>query len=1082
MASNQFENLAHANRERTEPNSLAGENMRQALQDQQILLQRAVIGRDLSHANHALETRGLLPAATISADRPSGDARRVHDGLSELHEWTGRSRHNIEKDLRDTVATLNSTQIAALDREYKALYGKGLKESLMAESKLSTETRQALGVYLKGADRRGSEDSLTLAEIGTRAGNLDMFEEAFRDANPEARQKFLASGGEARVKEAFAGIFSNADVRHAMDYVNGGRLSLQTQIRDNTGIFSSNREAIEHALSRMSPEQKAQYTRGEEAVKNGAHSAQDLADLTYYRQIHEALQSAGNKADLAKWDGEIKGTYNAPAAASKGNSEPTPAAPGDAREAFNSARDREYKSNDGIGRSIVRNIWDGTSDMSTDELNQYAADMARAAAANTTLTAERQQAHQQNLNHTLDLLKESKNGAADALVDGTLIVAGVGGAAFTGGASLTLLGAVGAGGAAVKIGTKAAIAGDDYSFSAGQVLSDGATGAVNAAVMLVGPAQVARVVGLGGKTLAAGERAAFSYGTEVALNSAAGAAGGAASGTVEGVTKWDGNKSFGENLARIGETAAVRGATGAVLAGVISGTIGAATRLARAEAPATMERPAIAERSPLSERPPTHGEPLDIDGRRLAETRARREIIESKFAPLSDSEGTALRAQVQREMQDVKAIGPDGKPTSAYESLMQDKNLSATQKETVLRNLGLVREHLASYRLGDRMHPDPEVNWIHTQGEIAKVLEAGRAKGLSANDLEDSLLASMYSDSVKFSAPAPEGTVPNFHTHHLDGALAADHSLRLQGFPQDRTERIIEAILAHQIAPPKFMGQLYYMKIAGTLDGMARSGKIGAQEADHMRAVLDGMTEVGPDGVKRIRQLANVADAPRTTGADGLQQVKFSPDEQKVFALSGTDRWVLPYEPAFDPRFKSLSAAEKEVQLSRKRIAQNLIDGDGADNYSTTGGVSKIVAIRGPETFFPDATVWNSIDSVNASFKDAYTVLTPQGQRIADQNLAALNRVTDRQNGSLKAYMDAWLKNSKGLDPARDHIPFYNQPLTYIKPGETPSPTQLSQMELAREIRTQVVDFMRRDHRTDNSLPGNFAPVRSSAR
>ncbi|MBS2009316.1 MAG: hypothetical protein JST01_19840 [Cyanobacteria bacterium SZAS TMP-1] len=182
MASNQFENLAHAARERTEPNSLAGENMRQALQDQQILLQRAVIGRDLSHANHALETRGLLPAATISAERPSGDARRVHDGLSELHDWTGRSRHNIEKDLRDTVATLNSTQIAALDREYKALYGKGLKESLMAESKLSTETRQALGVYLKGADRRGSEDSLTLAEIGTRAGNLDMFEEAFRDA------------------------------------------------------------------------------------------------------------------------------------------------------------------------------------------------------------------------------------------------------------------------------------------------------------------------------------------------------------------------------------------------------------------------------------------------------------------------------------------------------------------------------------------------------------------------------------------------------------------------------------------------------------------------------------------------------------------------------------------------------------------------------------------------------------------------------------------------------------------------------------------------------------------------------------
>src|SRR5208282_2814431 len=92
----------------------------------------------------------------------------------------------------------------------------------------------------------------------------------------------------------------------------------------------------------------------------------------------------------------------------------------------------------------------------------------------------------------------------------------------------------------------------------------------------------------------------------------------------------------------------------------------------------------------------------DIDGRPLSESQPRREIIESKFAPIAEGDRAALRAQVQREMQDVKAIGPDGTPTSAYDSLMQDKILDRDQKETVLYNLGLVREHLASYRLGDR--------------------------------------------------------------------------------------------------------------------------------------------------------------------------------------------------------------------------------------------------------------------------------------------------------------------------------------------------------------------------------------------
>ena len=118
----------------------------------------------------------------------------------------------------------------------------------------------------------------------------------------------------------------------------------------------------------------------------------------------------------------------------------------------------------------------------------------------------------------------------------------------------------------------------------------------------------------------------------------------------------------------------------------------------------------------------------DIDGRLLTETAARREVIESKFAPVAEADKPALRLKVESELKDVKATGVNGQDTSVYQSLMQDTKLNSAQKQNIIDNLGIVREHFASYRLGERMHPDPEVNWIHTQGELGKVLEAGRAK------------------------------------------------------------------------------------------------------------------------------------------------------------------------------------------------------------------------------------------------------------------------------------------------------------------------------------------------------------------
>lgn len=505
----------------------------------------------------------------------------------------------------------------------------------------------------------------------------------------------------------------------------------------------------------------------------------------------------------------------------------------------------------------------------------------------------------------------------------------------------------------------------------------------------------------------------------------------------------------------------------------------------------------------------------DVDGRSIDGNYRR--AVREKFGDMDESTSLRSMAKVREELDQIKGIDHNGMQTSAYESLMRDPTLSDAQKDNIIRNLAEVREHFASYRAGDRMHPDPEVNWIHTQGELAKVLEAGRAKKLSATEMEDALLASMYSDSVKFAFPPPKGAEANFFTHHLDGALAASENLKKQGFPQERIDRIVQAIKEHQIAPPEFMGQLYHFKIKSGLDMQLSTGKISAEKHAELSRILNDMSVVGADGKTRIKHIANPNDAPKLKTDKGEWEVAFATDPKDApgvaFLLNqaGIDRWTVPVDPRLDPNFAQLSKAEQEKLISKFKISQTLIDGDGVDNYATLGGASKIVAIRGPETMFKDPQIWNSIESIDASFKDAYNVLSPEGKKLADATLADRNAVLFNEKQGIKAQMDLWLKD-KGFDPAVDKIPFYNADLKYpdaLTPDENNALTalrkkmgegqlsadeasqlrslqykgltdeQIKDYEFAKQIRGQMTDFLRIQHRTDGRLPGNYDGIRT---
>lgn len=1814
-----------------------------------------------------------LTRALNLADGHNDDAARINVALEEHKEWGlgARSNSNIEKDLRDTISTLNSKQVEELDRTYQERYGKSLKDVLKDDPNLPKETKEALGIYLKGTDKMTPADTLAVAQIGLDSKNTDIFQEAFRGASPEARAQFLSDGGEDKVKKAFGSASyddttgettysRNSEVDRAMDYVKQGKLDASTKIADNTSWMGDNEEAIEQALGQMTAAERQSYAAGKKlaAAGDGATlSDSEKASLEYYNKVHGAMEKAGNERELAKWediinngkDGSLvtklaahggmfddsiddvlttiegmpkedwqrlktdpefrkqveqtlaidlsesemakarevldkkmqaetyeesktqkrsvidsvkdksgffndneegiikalenmtpdeqrryredpafrrdlkealessldsgseqaaanrilervargekpesdivaklemhsthmnvdeakvvadmeeafrkdptlrerlnnpqtpedrdmsekfksalsrtldpdemekyakplletghipfavkaelyKGVFNDDEqgvydalkkgrgseadwkeliadpektlpfmskeerevalniARQKGEMKPEDElraamlgagtdeakikevlqgikpedrqglkdayekkygtsllgdvmdelggsdkalaardlrGPQTSRETYNEARDEVYKSADGLGKWWVKNVWDGTGEMTQDQLEQYSRSMGDYSRRYQEMPPEERKKFEQDLSKSLELYQKSESAAADMVVDSAIIAAGVAGAKFTGGVSLSLLAYTSIGGAMFKVGTKSAIMGADYDFGSSQILSDGATGAVDAATIFLGPAQAAQMLKMGersavtaahtviaqaddvakatGKQLlkeGSGEMleremreqvaVAISNGAqgvddkairqiaekvaasaddapqvqqmlkatlteaiekeaasglkatmrETALNTGAGAFGGMLSGGIRGGV--DGEsveavlqqsamgaisggamasaftlafKGIGKSASALrhgetagGETALARAAqsadqvelhppkldrngrvaevvtpdgkvkfqyhksgelegavkkvelpngrtfssedgvnwtlkdsnvpggkietkgamkvdadgnvtwqaeggnqlvlrrdgttvetsqgglrevtssssgviqevkaknggikfehaedgslsrakldNGSVVETVDGGKVnftaadgsqsefagkvsvekdgnivikpedGSAHKVITAEGARLTRDP---ETGKITETINSNGQrwgytydesgnvsrietpdgqirvkkesgwsTVNADGKETGWTSSEYGIkengaffyrqdemevvsdldgvdrlynnekghkllreswpdgtsvrpegdinpidgrspeyqvkVQEKFKPLDTETREISVSRVADELKDVRAVGPDGKPTSAYESLMSDKTLSDRQKQNILENLSEVREHFASYRAGDRMHPDPEVNWIHTQGEMAKVLEVSRKAGLTADEMEDAVLASMYSDSVKFAFPPPTGAEPNFFTHHLDGALAANEALTRKGFPPERVERIVQAIKEHQIAPPEFMGNLYLnAKIRPTLSNMLTEGKISVERHAELSQVLKDMTVTGPDGIPRLKPIAEVNTWPKVKNEAGGYELALTPDQRELFKLAGIDGWSTPVNPVETPGFKQLSKLEQEKALSQYKISTALINGDAVDNYATLGGASKIVTIRGPQTGFPDGNVWQSIDSIEASYKDAYSVLTPEGRQLADSSLAQRNAMLYDEKTGIRVQMEEWLR-SKGLNPedvvyfqkdgklkyheklnADEAIEIANlqRNMSQLPPAEADAATkrlrelqykglneeEIRQYELAKEVRAKMADLLRSGHRTDGSLPGEF--------
>ncbi|MDZ4833961.1 MAG: hypothetical protein SGJ27_09315 [Candidatus Melainabacteria bacterium] len=233
------------------------------------------------------------------------DAGNIHASLIERGQWvSGRSDGNIEKDLRDTVSTMNSTQIAEVNRDYQNRYGISLETALLQDPNLSKDTKESLSIYLKGTDKRSAQDTIKLADIALGAEDLTMLSEAFRGTSADVRRQFAQQGGEGKLREAFGG---GDDFRRSQQFTSEGKLSAAQLVRDNNGTFNDNEKGIEMTVKAMTPDERRAYNEGKSlsAQSRNGLNAEQLKSLTYFTDLNNALKGAGNSTEVAAWESLI---------------------------------------------------------------------------------------------------------------------------------------------------------------------------------------------------------------------------------------------------------------------------------------------------------------------------------------------------------------------------------------------------------------------------------------------------------------------------------------------------------------------------------------------------------------------------------------------------------------------------------------------------------------------------------------------------------------------------------------------------------------------------------------------------------
>ncbi|HEY9679679.1 MAG TPA: hypothetical protein V6C76_16875 [Drouetiella sp.] len=269
-----------------------------------------------------------LDKSSALLKRPDGadNAGTLRVALTEGHEWSGRSKGELNKVIRNTLETMSAADIAKTDAEYQKRYGTSLRDAIMNDPYVNDATKDAVKVYLKGADQRTPTETIDLAQKAAKSGDAEMFQEAMRRAPKEARDYFASPEGQKLLKDNFEGhwynVFSgnmtDTDYNHVKDYAQFGKLSVASQVNDNTSWLGDNEKAIEKSLADMNDAERKSYDVGRKLAQNqqvddSLTSEQKQQALDYYNKTHEKLQAAAGQwysgdsqvNELAKWEDMI---------------------------------------------------------------------------------------------------------------------------------------------------------------------------------------------------------------------------------------------------------------------------------------------------------------------------------------------------------------------------------------------------------------------------------------------------------------------------------------------------------------------------------------------------------------------------------------------------------------------------------------------------------------------------------------------------------------------------------------------------------------------------------------------------------
>lgn len=421
----------------------------------------------------------------------------------------------------------------------------------------------------------------------------------------------------------------------------------------------------------------------------------------------------------------------------------------------------------------------------------------------------------------------------------------------------------------------------------------------------------------------------------------------------------------------------------------------------------------------------------------------RLERVRELFPILDNAE---RRRQLHEEVSSFMVRTTRDDPLPLAEKLLSS-GLSTFHASVVLKLLVELRHAWTSRSRDSADAGYDDVNWRHACGELAQVLDIARDAGLGDDTTADAALASLLSDCAKLRG--------NFLTHHVDGAAAA-FLLLPRVLPvetpkeRQRVVGILQAILEHQVGPPRFMASMVKMGITAMLN------KVGHGVDEKTSAVLEGLHA-------KIADPLNPAHVERT--GDGYGALRLTREERALLKLIDLPDWYVPHP--LTPWFAVSSA---------------VIDADSLVNYVTADGVGKIVAICGPGTPFQDPTVFHSIFSCGASFVDAVSVMSDVAMASVHQGLARTRIVIDKVREGVSRELGkgllAWpeatfdrvvaeekvdvsllkLRRLRGLvvvevgvDVAA--LPYWSVPLDYATPGTS--------VELAKLLRRKVADLLR---------------------